>query len=268
MNPARNSHTVCSRGKEYFNGARKIINIILILLCLILSVAPAHAFYAREAINDVEEKFGNIETYKAVYRLKTNTADQSYTTTGMVLFKRPDKIKTEMMLILKQPMNQAIVSNGEIMWVKIQQENQVSKIDLANLKESFGESYFDYQEPNMCKPFKEVERSSLKFIGTEEVNGENAYVFEAKPSKLQIAQGNLPEGSRVKIWVSTNTGLQHRVSVFDESGKEIIQHEFKDFVINEFINDYEFEFKPPSDSKVTDITDEIKNKMLEVLNNI
>jgi hypothetical protein len=31
MNPARNSHTVCSRGKEYFNGARKIINAILIL---------------------------------------------------------------------------------------------------------------------------------------------------------------------------------------------------------------------------------------------
>ncbi len=247
---------------------KKVINATFILSCLILSVAPAHAFYAREAINDVEEKFGNIETYKAVYRLKTNTAYQSYTTTGMVFFKRPDKIKTEMILILKQPMNQVVVSNGETMWVKIQQENQVSKIDLASLKESFGESYFDYQEPNMCKPFKEVERSTLKFIGTEEVNGENMYVFEAKPSKFQIAQGNLPEGSRVKIWVSTNTGLQHRVSVFDESGKEIIQHEFKDFVINQFINDYEFEFKLPSDSKVTDITDEIKNKMLEVLNNI
>lgn len=257
MNPARNSHTVCS-----------ISNAVLILSCLILNAAPAYALSTREAINNVDEKFSGIEAYKAVYRLKTNTVYQSYTTTGMVLFKRPDKIKTEMMLILKQPMNQVIVSNGGIMWVKIQQENQISKIDLANLKESFGESYFDYQEPNMCKPFKEVERSTLKFIGTEEVNGESAYVFEAKPSRLQIAQGNLPEGSRVKIWVSANTGLQHRVSVFDESGKEIIQHEFKDFVINQFINDYEFEFKPPSDSKVTDITDEIKNKMMDILHNI
>ncbi len=243
---------------------KKIINVIIVLH-LVLNTPCAHGLSTNEAVSDIESKFDTIETYKAVYRFKAEDIEQSFTTEGMVSFKKPDKVKMEMLVVLKEPMVQNVISNGKNMWVHIPKLNQISRIDLADLKEFFGARYFDYQEPSLCKPFKEVNKETLRLRGTERLNGEDMYVFEAEPSSLKIAQGDMPENSTVRIWVSVNNGLQHKISVFDESGNEIIQHIFKDFVINQLINDYEFEFKPPSDSEIIDSTEEIKDKMIEAL---
>jgi len=230
-----------------------------------INLAYVYALSTSEAISDVETKFDNIETYKAVYRFKVEDNEQSYTTEGEIFFKKPDKVKMEMLLVLKEPMKQTVISNGRTMWIYILKFNQASRIDIDNLKAFFGADYFNYQEPNLCKPFKEMNRKTLRFLGIEKLNGEDMYVFEGEPSPLQIAQGNMPSGSKVKLWVGVKDGLQYKTSIFDESGKEVIEHTFKDFVINQLINDYEFEFRPPSDAQVIDSTEEIKVKMKDIL---
>lgn len=242
----------------------KLINVIIVLH-LVLNILYAYGLSTNEAISDVESKFNAVETYKAVYRFNAEDIEQSFTTEGMVSFKKPDRVKMQMLVVLKEPLIQDVISNGKTMWIYVPKLNQISRIDLADLKEFFGARYFDYQEPNLCKPFKEVDKKTLKLRGTERLNGEDMYVFEAQPFGLKVAQGDMPENSTVKVWVSINNGLQYKMSVFDESGKEIMQHIFKDFVINQLINDYEFEFKVPSDLQAVDSTEEIRDKMQEVL---
>lgn len=243
---------------------KKIIKVIIVLY-LVLNRLYTYGLSTEEVVGDIESKFNTIETYKAVYSFKVEDIEQRFTTEGTVSFKKPDRVKMEMLAILKEPLTQYVISNGKTMWVHIPKLKQASRIDLASLKEFFGARYFDYQEPNLCKPFNEVDKRTLRLLKTERLNGEDMYVFEAKPLPLKVAQGNMPENSIVRLWISANSGLKYKTSIFDDSGREIIQHLFKDFAINQLINDYEFEFKVPLDAEVADSTGEIRDKMIEVL---
>ncbi|MFH0838683.1 MAG: outer membrane lipoprotein-sorting protein [Candidatus Omnitrophota bacterium] len=240
----------------------KIVKVLFFLMAW--GISYAHALSGEEAIRDVETKYSAITSYKVMYRLEVNSQEQSFTSEGAVFFKTPDKVKMESVVMLNGPAKQTIISNGSLMWVYIPGTSGVSKINLDALRRHFGNNYFDYQEPNVCKPFKEVDRDSLKFLGVEQYEGKDVYVFEAAPSKNQIAQGLSP-AAKVTLWISTDTGLEHKTSITDESGNEIMRHIFKDFVINTPINDYEFEFKPSKDVQISDITNDIQAKMKEIV---
>jgi len=245
--------------------ARITTTLIIFNLILFLCSSFSNALTTDQIIRDVEEKLDLVYSYKVVYRLKINNNNQRLTTDGKVVFKRPNKAKIDMMLMLQKPMKQTVVSNGESMLIYMHGLGKATKIRLDTLRDYFGESYFDYQEPNLCSPFSEVDKSTLRRLQDEKLDGENMYVFLAGPSKLQVAQENLPKDSKLKLWISKENGLLYKKSVCNAAGEIIMQYIFKDFVINPIVRDYEFRLSPEENIEISDITDDIRNQMQETL---
>lgn len=203
----------------------------------------------------IQEKANQIDSYKGNFVLKMDTPQGEILMKGNALFKRQDKIKIEVNIPNVANARQLTISNGELMWQYLPFLKTASRIDLASLRKEFGDAYFAYSKEDISRPLKDVEESSIKYLGKEKIGDDECFVLEAEP-KEGIPQ-EIPY-SRVRSWIDTVLGIERKAVFYNSEGKEVFSRSYENISVNISIPDTEFEFFPPEGTEVIDVTEEAK----------
>lgn len=101
----------------------------------------------------------------------------------------------------------------------------VTRIDLKELRGKFGEAVLERCGLRMgTDPFLGLIEDSIKLLGEENWNGEEAYLFEAKTHPNYEAREY--DIRRVLIWVGAKDGLLRRSEFYGADGKRVLMFQF------------------------------------------
>ncbi|MCM8792913.1 MAG: DUF2092 domain-containing protein [Candidatus Omnitrophica bacterium] len=164
---------------------------------------------------------------------------------------------------VKEPdMNYIVTPN--MVWTYIPSQNSTYLLDLKILREQLGQeavekyinSRVDLRQP-FC--YRDVQEDSAVFEGIEYVKEEKAYRFKVSVETILLEEKKLLSRDG-KIWVGED-GLLRKMIVYDEKLQEVFSITFTDIVLNPEIPDSEFEFIPPKDCKIIDVTPDWFNRL-------
>lgn len=234
-------------------------SLALIFFITETALTQEKGIQSEEIIQIIQEKSQAVKSYKASFDLKMQGPQGETVLSGIILFKRPDKIRMEMSLPEVQQARQVMVSDGVTLWQFSPFLKVASKVDIGQLKEEFGEAYFTQPQENTLEPFKAIDRTSIQYLGKERFNAQECFVLEARPKAAKEGEGLF---FKAKIWIDTETGLEKKTVFFDLQGKEVFSRNFKKVEVNLDIPDLNFEFKLPEGIEVMDVTEETR-KMIE-----
>lgn len=212
----------------------------------------------KEILEMVQNKLKEINSYKADFTLKVDSPTGEMLMKGNILFKREDKLKMEISMPNIPTATQLTISNGEIMWQYLPFLKVASKVDLSSLKRELGESYFVYVKEDISKPLNEAKEGSVRYLGKEKIGMEECFILEAEPREASSREISF---TRFKVWIDINSGLEKRTVFYNSEGKEILSRSYENILVNIPIENKEFEFSPPEDIEVIDMTDETKRFM-------
>lgn len=209
-----------------------------------------------QIIKEIEQNASKIHSYKLNYTLQINKEGEEVKSAGRIEYKKPHKFYMEVELPELKGMKQVFISNGKIMWQYIPDMNRAIKIKLDKLKQDVRQKYLD-KRGDVTEVFSNMETETIKFINQVSEGGKRIYVLEAIP-KQNIKQEAIVEISKAKMWIIVERGVPKKIIWYDIEDNPVIRQEFKDININPEIEEAKFNFSPPSNVQVLDVTEELK----------
>jgi|GEM_PF-1302359 outer membrane lipoprotein-sorting protein len=171
--------------------------------------------------------------------------------------------KTHVARVLAGLIHQTIVCDGSLMWRYDPEEKLVSRVNMGRVFRTT-KMEADADLPDLTRPFRTLEWTSIRYSGTEAVRGTDHRVFEAIPEPTML-HAELPEAPvKVKLWINPSDGLLRVARYFGANGNELFSQEFLEVVINPKLDDQIFDFVVPAGAHVMDMTDDV----IEVLNTV
>ncbi|MCX7020470.1 MAG: hypothetical protein WCK47_00110 [bacterium] len=95
-----------------------------------------------------------------------------------------------------------------------------------------------------------LDTATLKFKGTEKLEGETVYMFEGTTTTKFIPAGE-PVVRNIKAWVSTVDGLPRKI--VEDAGESVGTTVYHDVKTNIALKPSDFQFSPPRDVEVIDV---------------
>jgi len=162
---------------------------------------------------------------------------------------------------------QIIISDGKTTYTYMPMMKMVQTMDMEKLREAVGEDTGGMggaakigQAPD---PFDGVDKTTLEFVGIENINDEEVYVLEggfiSAVKEMQAMNPFAPDAAR--FWVSQKDGMPRKTTFYTKDGSEMMSQEYRDVVINPEIDPSKFVFEVPEDAQVVDMTDGIINML-------
>lgn len=249
--------------------SRKGIAAMIVAGCLLLSLfvnsvigqegERARDEKTEELFKKIESKVKELKTYKAEVSITMEMMGQPMTMKGSLVFKLSNKMKTDMDLPMPSG-KQLMISDGKVMWTYMPKMNMGTRIDMDRIKKELGKEMPDKLGSDISKPFSGLKSESIRYVGTEKLNGEDAYVFEGLPSEQpQVETPFMP--SKIKLWVGVKDGLLHKITMYGKEGKEMMSQSFRAIEVNIPIDDSVFVFTPPEGTQIVDMTEGTLNIM-------
>ncbi len=91
------------------------------------------------------------------------------------------------------------------------------------------------------------DRYTLRALPRERIGGREALVIEARSRNPKDEPVD-----RIRMFFDADTGIQLRITMFDDRGREITKVSFRDIRINPIIEDDAFEYAPPEGVPITE----------------
>ena len=147
------------------------------------------------------------------------------------------------------------MSDGGLLWIYDAQERMAQRINLSRFFKATGREA-DADQPDPARPFRGLQWKTIRYVGSELLEGENHRVFDAVPD-ISLLQAQLPVVlAKVRIYIHPNDGLLRRIEIYDASDAVVILQQFEGVVVNPKLDDSQFEFVVPSGAHVIDMTDD------------
>ncbi len=213
---------------------------ILLIISLVLSLgsftADGRGVDTDELIRAIDEQQQKIVTMTANFsqRKETSLAKEPLISSGIVKFKRPDKVH----FVYARPQEMEIALEGKTIWIYYPVRSQAEKYFYGGSRRMT-----QYLEPItgiFQKTFSQVQESySLIYLGVE---SERLYRFRLQPKDEKIRKFL----SRVDLWIDKASGAILRFEMI-EAGQDRLFLEFSDLRINPPLKDEELAIRiPPS----------------------
>lgn len=214
-----------------------------------------------------EVSTGDSKTDRVIYALqkkykKVETCTSRLTTTIQMMGK---KIQVQQLAAFKSPSRilletegepkQTTVSNGGLLWIYNAQYKTVNRINLLKFLKSTG-CEADVDHPDPTRPFRGLQRKTIRYVGSEFLGEKEHRVFDAVP-RISLLQVELPIVlKKIRVYIYPDDGLMRRIEILDAFEKAVIIQQFDEMMVNPRINDSRFEFVVPSGTHVMDVTDD------------
>ena len=198
---------------------------------------------AQELIRVIDEQQKKVQTLVAGFSQKkeTSLAKDPLLSSGMVKFKRPDRVH----FIYSQPEQMEMALEGKTIWIYYPIQSQAEKYSFARNKR-----ISQYLEPVTAifqKTFGQLaETYDIVYQGAE---SDRLYRFRLQP-KEEKTQKFL---SRVNVWIDKGSGAILRFEMI-EASKDRLWMEFKDLQINPPLTDEDLTIRIPPSVRVLEHT--------------
>ena len=233
----------CNDGKMRIMIRILFLSISAIALQASLYGSLSFAQDAQELIRVIDEQQKKVQTLVAGFSQKkeTSLAKDPLLSSGMVKFKRPDRVH----FIYSQPEQMEMALEGKTIWIYYPIQSQAEKYSFARNKR-----ISQYLEPVTAifqKTFGQLaETYDIVYQGEE---SDRLYRFRLQP-KEEKTQKFL---SRVNVWIDKGSGAILRFEMI-EASKDRLWMEFKDLQINPPLTDEDLTIRIPPSVRVLEHT--------------
>lgn len=208
----------------------------------------------RAVLEELDRMRDQISSFSGSLAVSIDFMGNSVTAEGLVLFKRPGLLRVEMTgpAATSQSTN---VFDGRINWTYQPLANLVAKVDVERLQSEFP----DYENTNnILNPFQGIDESSIRYIRSDELDGEDVRIFEGESDDVAVGS---PLGQYrpdwVEVWVATSDGLMRRTVGYRDTGVPMMTTDASISAVDPQIPDSMFVFAPPEGANTIDMTDTV-----------
>jgi outer membrane lipoprotein-sorting protein len=235
-------------------------------LILLFATSFAQADSATQGLLDeIAGKFERLKSYTADIETETSMMGQTVTTKGSMSFKKPDKIHMKTTSSVMDGMSQEIYSSGDVSYTYAPMMKMATRMDMSMLKTGGVMPAGMSDCTNSAKPFAGLSQDDLEYIETVEGDDGAEFIFEALPQydvKAELA-GQLAQqmptpdmfSDKIIFRVDAETGLLKKMTVLAKDGSVMMERTHSNIRVNVPIDDSEFEFTPPRNVQVVDMTE-------------
>jgi outer membrane lipoprotein-sorting protein len=143
-----------------------------------------------------------------------------------------------------------------------------TKIDLSKVQEAMPDQPGMGMGSDITKPFKGFPADKIRYIETRTEDDVKVHVFEASPSMPGQASPGHPTAQmlpkKIRLMISADSGLPHKMQMLADDGSMMMQQTYSNIRINIPVDDSEFDFVPPEDVQVMDMTQGAMNMMQQM----
>ncbi|MBT4501080.1 MAG: DUF2092 domain-containing protein [Gemmatimonadetes bacterium] len=212
----------------------------------------------KAVIAELDRKRERVQSYRSVLSTSMEMMGNSVTTTGKMLFRRPDLMRME--TNGATPAQFSInIFDGKINWTYQPQMNMAMKVEIERIRSEFPE--FNVNN-SLFESFQGLDKGRVQYIRNATFADEEVAVFQGymDDKMAQMGLGSI-QPAWVEVWVGMEDGLLRRMVMYRESGEEMMIIEAEIEEINPSIPDSAFVFSPPEGAKVMDMTEGTLNML-------
>lgn len=218
----------------------------------------------KAVLTDIQNKIKNLNSYSAnidMVFLKSRNGNMEIE--GHIEFVKPDKLNMELGVKGEDKTKQAMYSDGALLWQYMPFFKLASKVDLAALKKEFPDAdQLVKGHSNIRGVLSQIKKGNVKYLGIDNFKGEKVYIFEGNVTQDESDKLNMPvQVSKVKVWVSTEDGLQRKAEYYSKGGELIFYQTLDDVKVNPNIPESEFKFQKPEGVNVLDSTPQAREML-------
>lgn len=147
------------------------------------------------------------------------------------------------LMVQRKDKIEEFVANGDRLW-KYEHKKKAAKFVPSNwpVVNTFVSNAL------VMNAFVSMDTNSIKYLGTQSVEGEPCWVLEGRsPSKLSMVG---VKQIKLKIWAAQSDGIPRLIHT---PGKDDLYIRLKNVTINQPVDESKFQFTPPSGVKVKNI---------------
>jgi len=212
----------------------KRCRILSLLLFLFLALSSfGWAMNAEELVDSLDRKYTSFKDLQMnfVQTIRSEVFTEEREFKGKMYLKNPDKFRVETLF-------EAVVSDGETLWVYSQQNKQVRKEKIGKGDNVFKPTEYLYN-------FKD--KYDFRLDRKEEVKNSLCYqlVLNAKSKDLFI--------TKLILWVEENSFLVKKLE-YQDTNDNWVSFVFDKIKINSGLKKSAFHFKPPPGVDIVDLT--------------
>lgn len=204
---------------------------LLFVPLLLLPLMVAFAIDAREIIENVQERYEDIDdatiTFTQSVRFKVSKAEQSVH--GTLYFKKPGKYRIE-------TEERTVVTDGETSWSWNPRNRQL-------IVDNYREETHSLSPEQLLLTYPKDYYSTL--VGEEQFGGSAAYVLKLTPKEDNAF------ATAMKIWVSRDW-LIRQVEISDVNGA-VTTYRIDNIVVDQKLSDAKFKYSVPDKAEVIDL---------------
>ena len=236
---------------------KKTVVFLFLLLFVWGALLNAEDQEVEAVIKDIQQKSEALISYQADMEMVfLKTPKGIIKVEGYTKLVKPDKLAMVMGVKDDQTTYQSMHSDGAVLWQYIATFKVASKIDIAGLKKEFPNvDDLVKDQANVKDAVSEIKKGCVKYVGIEILDDEEVYVFEGEIDS--VVKDTLAMGIdivSVKIWISTEDGLQRMTEYYTKDGESVAYRKMKEVKINIEIPDSEFQFQVPLGVAIMDVT--------------
>jgi outer membrane lipoprotein-sorting protein len=236
-------------------------------VCLAFSVAALGEDKAPDKAQAVIKKAESVKSYHQNSKMSMNMMGNQMEITGE-MWVHDGKMRMEMTMPPGN-MKQIIVSDGALTYTYMPAMNMVQKMDMKKIREALGaDAAKKIGGPvagNDADPFQGLDKSSITYVGSEELNGEKVDVIEGAVAADKDAMKDMPMmPEKARYWVATSDGMPRKMVFFGKDGQEMLSQEFSNVTVDPKMDESLFVFKAPEGAQVMDMTDGVINMYNEM----
>ena len=207
----------------------------------------------------LQEKSKTVSSCRARVKTLLHLEGEQFEILDDVYIQVPAKIYVSR--VLAGEINQTIVSDGSLMWRYDPEEKLVSRVNMGRVFRTT-KVEADADQPDLTRPFRTLDWTSIRYIKTESVGSREYRVFKAVPG-LTMLHAELPQAPEtVTLWIHPEDGLLRIARYYGTGEKELFSQEYLEVVVNPKLDSQIFDFVVPSGVHVMDMTDDV----IEILN--
>ncbi len=208
-----------------------------VLMMLLISLSPAgYGQDVREIIRRIDDKQQTIQTLAAgfVQKRETSLAQNPLFSSGVIRFKRPDRIH----FLYSKPEPVEMALDGKNIWIYHPGRWEAEKYSLGKSRRVT--QYLDPVTGIFQKTFAQLgEKYNLTYLGSE---GEGLYRFRLEPREERVRKFL----ARVDLWIDKGSGAIVRFEM-TEANQDRLTLEFQDLRINPPLTESDLTIQiPPS----------------------
>ncbi|OGV44975.1 MAG: hypothetical protein A2X46_17555 [Lentisphaerae bacterium GWF2_57_35] len=232
-------------------------------VCLAFSLAS----FAEDQVQSILKRAEGIKRYHQNSKMSMNMMGNQMEITGE-MWVNDGKMRMEMVMPPAN-MKQIVISDGSFTYTHMPMMNMVQKMDMKKIREALGaDAAKQIGGPGAgsdADPFQALDRSSIKYVGSDELNGEKMDVIEGTLASDKNAMKDMPMmPERAKYWVSIDDGLPRKMVFYGKDGQEMLVQEFSQVEVDPQMDESLFVFTTPEGAQVMDMTEGVINMYNEM----